>query len=136
LKEAIGGTYMLYLMAFFMIIYIFFLAAIMMYAQAYKAKNATIELLERTEEHVTSEQLCSVLMENGANPNSVVVIDRHPTNLGKSYYSVTIYMRLSILPNGIAMNFDIPIGGETKLISDEIIVDAATGDALQISSLC
>jgi len=136
LKEAIGGTYMLYLMAFFMVVYIFFLAAIMIYAQTYKAKNATIELLERTDEHVTNAQLCKVLIENGANPDATVVISRHPTNLGKSYYSVNVMMRLTILPHGFAMSFNIPISGETKLISDEIIVDSATGQAVTIRSLC
>ena len=112
---------MLHLMTFFLVVYIFFLAVIMSYAQVYKAKNATIEMIERTEKSVTDSDLCSVLVENGADPGGYIAITRHQnTNLGKSYYSVDMFLKLSIIPIGSLMTFNIPISGETKLISDEI----------------
>ena len=127
---------MLYLMAFFMVVYIFFLTAIMIYAQTYKVKNAAVELIERTDQSITNERLCKVLYDNGVNPDAGIMITKHSTNLGRSYYSVSVIMRMTILPSGNAMTFDVPVSGETKLISDEIIIDAATGTAYKVSTLC
>lgn len=128
---------MLHLMTFFLVVYIFFLAVIMSYAQVYKAKNATIEMIERTEQSISEQDLCTILTENGADPGGYVAITRHQnTNLGKSYYSVDMFLKLSIIPIGSLMTFNIPISGETKLISDEIEIKYSDGQGRKISDIC
>lgn len=136
MKESIGGALMLHLMTFFLVVYIFFLAVIMSYAQIYKAKNATIELLERTTESLTSKDICLNLLKNGADSEGYLAITRHQnTNLGKSYYSVDIVTKMTIMPIG-KLTFDIPISGETKLISDDISIPSTDGVAKKIKSWC
>ena len=125
---------MLHLMTFFLVVYIFFLAVIMTYAQTYKTKNATVELIERTETSLTNADICQMLIDNSADPNGHLAITKHQTSLGKSYYSVTVVVQMKISPIGSLMTFDIPISGETKLISNDISIPTTDGVAQKVKT--
>jgi hypothetical protein len=109
----------------------------MTYAQVYKAKNATIEMIERTNKSITDKELCEVLMDNGADPDGIIAITKHSnSNLGKSYYSIDMFLKMTIVPIGSVMTFNIPISGETKLISDEIEIKSSDGTGRYIKDIC
>ena len=124
---------MLHLMTFFLVVYIFFLAVIMTYAQTYKTKNTTVELIERTESSLTKADICQTLVDTKADPDGYLAITKHPTSLGKSYYSVDFMVKMTIVPIGSLMTFEIPISGETKLISDDIEIPTTDGVAENVT---
>ena len=49
MKDSFGGTMMLYIFIFFLAIYIVFISLTLRYAQAFKVKNAVIDIIERHE---------------------------------------------------------------------------------------
>ena len=134
MKEEFGGAMLLHLMAFFMVIYIAFLTAMYMYIQVYKAKNSTIEYIENySGEHLTMCEIAQHLEYSGYDKMGKYKITKFENeNLGKNYYSVSLLLQLSILPNISPLTLSIPITGETKLISDDIIIDSTSGDEYTI----
>lgn len=49
MKDAFGGTFMLYILLFFLAVYIIFIAMTLNYAKAFKAKNKIVDIIEKYE---------------------------------------------------------------------------------------
>ena len=138
MKDAVGGAFLLHLMAFFMVIYIAFMTAMLMYVQVYKAKNATIEYIENTTDtEVTLCELAKYMSDYGLSPGGQFSITKHEnTNLGKKYYTVSLLLEISILPNISPLALRIPITGETKLIPEDIKIEDTGGTYRVAKQVC
>ncbi len=119
---------MLHLMTFFLVVYIAFLTGIMMYVRVYKAKNSAIELIERTRESLTICDVEAELLKNDYYGNYYIIKHENPS-IGKNYYSVYLYATLTIFPN--VLEFNIPVYGESRLISSDIYIPSETGAHLE-----
>lgn len=142
MKDAFGGTFILYIMLVFFVIFICFLTVSINFAKAFRIKNDIVNMLERKEvktiDNTTVDEIDKYLHDIGysyTNMKSrgvctdvdggetltlrgVCVKSYHGKNdtTGYVYYKVTTY---------IVMDFPIfhwggviPISGETKLIND------------------
>ncbi len=49
MKEAVGGTFMIYVLLIFLAVYITFLAVALNYAKAFRVKNSIIDIIEQNE---------------------------------------------------------------------------------------
>ena len=49
MKEAVGGTFMIYVLLVFLAVYITFLAVALNYAKAFRVKNSVIDIIEQNE---------------------------------------------------------------------------------------
>ena len=132
MKESIGGTLLLNLMLFFMVIYILFMAGIMKYASAMKAKNAIVEIIENARTDVTCNDYKQALVDGGY--GGTFVIEEHkveyPNSISKNFYTVRLTSDIPVLP-GI-LSFKIPIVGETKMIDPGIKIAHTSGQEITV----
>lgn len=49
MKEAVGGTFMIYVLLIFLAVYIAFVAVALNYAKAFRVKNSVIDIIEQNE---------------------------------------------------------------------------------------
>ena len=75
MKDTFGGTIMIYILIFFLGIYIVFIALTLRYAQSFKLKNKTIELIEEA----TGEQ-----NDNMINPETGIVPTTEPLDVNSA----------------------------------------------------
>lgn len=137
MKDAVGGALLLHLMAFFMVVYIAFMTAMLMYVQVYKAKNSAIEYIENTREDLSACDLATYMSEHGLSPGGKFFITKHEnSNLGKNYYTVGLLLEIAILPDMAPLALRIPIIGETKLIPEEINIEDTSGNYVVAKTLC
>jgi len=116
---------MLQIMASFMVIYILFMAGIMKYSSVYKAKNTMVELIEREKEGLECGDYYSKL--SGLGYDGKFTVEAHVNNeLGKTYYTVSLESKISLIPG--LMEANVPISGETRLIDSNIAIDEASID--------
>ena len=132
MKESIGGTLLLNLMLFFMIIYILFMAGIMKYASAMKSKNAIIDIIENARTEVTCTDYKQTLANDGY--GGAFIVEEHkveyPNSISKNFYTVTLTSDIPVLP-GI-LTFKIPIVGETKMIDPGIKIAHTNGQPITV----
>ena len=135
MKESIGGTLLLNLMVFFIIVYIFFMAGIMCYASAYRAKNSVVELIERTQEGTSCGEYMQILKENGYS-DAFYVTKHENEHIGKSYYTVELIPEIKVIPGLFVIR--VPVVGETRLIDSKYqISEASVGKVSEMySSSC
>ncbi len=122
MKESVGGAMMLQIMASFMIIYILFMAGIMKYASVYRAKNAMVEFVERSQVTLDCSNYKAELSRFGF--DGTFKIEPHVNDgLGKTYYTITLISKIELVPG--LMGAEFPISGETKLIDSDIDIKQA-----------
>lgn len=119
MKESVGGAMMLQIMASFMVIYILFMAGIMKYASVYKAKNTMVEYIERTKVGLDCSNYRAKLGDLGYD-GQFSVVAHDSSDLGKTYYTITLVSKIQLVPGLIESN--IPISGETRLIDSSISI--------------
>lgn len=124
MKDSFGGTFMLYIMLIFFVIFVCLLAAAINLSKTFRVKNVAINYLE----HYSYDEAKSKIMDiGGYNVSDEGKADEHCTgemingvcvvevrqSLGV-YYKVFSYivMDFPLFHTGIL----IPIGGETKTI--------------------
>lgn len=140
MKEAVGGTFMIYVLLIFLAVYITFVAVALNYAKAFRVKNSVIDIIEQNE-GMTDDELNDV---NKSGDTITKINERlkdynYYVNLSKSYldnykeytcfdrgycisrvedireyYRVVTFVQLSI--PFINFNITIPIRGETRVI--------------------
>lgn len=138
MKDAVGGSLLLYLVVIFTSIVILFFAGIMAYSKAYKIKNRIIEVIERNETYGTNEVLelteelkragyrsatrdqigskCgleSLTYTENAGHFYCVYLDNSSAEEGYSYEVVT-YVHFDMPIIGDMLVF--PVKGETKIL--------------------
>ena len=77
MREATGGSLLLYLVIFFVGVIILFFASIMSYAKAYRVKNRIINIVEETD--------CSLNFNNTVKENIITAIDTDLQTVGYNY---------------------------------------------------
>jgi hypothetical protein len=109
------------------------MAGIMKYASAYKGKNAIVELIENTSEAVECSEYKDILLGNGY--DGTFSVEQHKnTDIGKSYYTVTLNSDITLIPG--LLNIKIPIVGETKLIDSNISITSTSTFVRADSNAC
>lgn len=121
MREAIGGTMLMYIVIFFLFIYIFFMAVVINYGRVFRVKNALISHIEQEEGITTQEDITGIIQKAnslGYNYDIDVCYTEGKTNT--KYYSVKLYIKFQIplMDNENTRMFDIPISGETSAIRD------------------
>ncbi len=115
MRDAIGGTMLLWIVVFFMALFMSFMAVVIQYSRVYKIKNNSIEDIERNEGICSQQQLDKLLNENKYYGDYVICYS--PARSGSSdslggYYSLTLFARFAFSNFG----FNMPIQGETRII--------------------
>ncbi len=130
MREAIGGTLLIQLVMFFIVIYVAFLAIAINYSITFRVKNQIITLIEEyegyenaqpyVEEYISkvgyykSNGSFSISRENCTNKTSSgYCIEELNSTRGK-YYKVTTYVSFDFPIIGRLTNF--PVSGETRVI--------------------
>lgn len=114
MRESIGGTMLYYIVAFFMTVFIFFMAAIINYARTYKIKNSLISYIERQEGIEMSEPVIRAELNNlGYSSRLKFQVCKEDLTRG-SFYKVKLYAAFEVPI--MAISLDLPITGETRNI--------------------
>lgn len=115
MRDAIGGTMLLWIVVFFMALFMSFMAVVIQYSRVYKIKNNSIEDIERSEGICNMDQLDDLLNKNKYYGKYVICYNEAKSyskdSLG-GYYSLTLYARFAFSNFG----FDMPVQGETRII--------------------
>ena len=140
MKDAVGSTFMIYVLLIFLAVYITFVAVALNYAKAFRVKNSVIDIIEQNEgidefnDQYTKGDVINLIESKlrdysyNVNLSSDTIddyseyicydmgycISRKNNDLGKEYYGVITFVQLSI--PFINFNITIPIRGETKVI--------------------
>jgi len=140
MKEAVGGTFMIYVLLIFLAVYITFIAVALNYAKAFRVKNSVIDIIEQNEgidefndanvkgdvinliESRLKDYNYNVKLPAGTlNSYSEYIcydmgycISKKENTLGREYYGVVTFVELNI--PFIEFNITIPIKGETRVI--------------------
>lgn len=128
MREAIGGTFLIKLIMFFIVIYVAFLAIAVNYSIAFRVKNNIINLIEEYEGYELAQRpirnyissvgyyranTMSLSSGDCENKESGYCIRQLTSKRGK-YYKVTTYVSFDFPLLGRIMNF--PVSGETRVI--------------------
>ena len=140
MKEAVGGTFMIYVLLIFIAVYITFVAVALNYAKAFRVKNSVIDIIEQNE-GMNDDELNDInksgdtitkINERLKDYNyyitlSDIYLDKYNdytcfergyciSKVGdiREYYRVVTFVQLSI--PFIDFNITIPIRGETRVI--------------------
>lgn len=122
MKDTFGGTIMIYILIFFLGIYIVFIALTLRYAQSFKLKNKTIELIEQYNGEVNSNSFEDALsyyfeQNKGLKPKNLdVYIVNNDDKRKTCYYEVHSYIDWKWPFLGIEGTWD--IHGETKNVDN------------------
>ncbi len=112
MREAVGGTMLMYIVVTFLIVYIVFMAFVINYGRVFRVKNALISKIENDEGINNTEELISKAAEMGY-VNQQIDVCYTSGNNNYDYYSVRVYIRFT-LP--MAGSIKIPISGQTSAI--------------------
>ena len=140
MREAIGGTMLMYMVLFFLIIYIFFMAVVINYGRVFRAKNALVSYIEDNEGFKDGDLSDFLIKANNVGYTSgaidVCYSQPNPSNDTK-YFSVRLYItfQLPLVNNAIK----IPITGETigvRNVEDNVngIIKCGEGDQARFTS--
>jgi len=131
MREAIGGTLLIQLVMFFIVIYVCFLAVAINYSITFRVKNQVINLIEsyegydlakpKIEEYIASVGYYRASDANFSHSSSCnggqyyngYCIQQLASDRG-TYYKVTTYVSFDFPIIGEIMNF--PVSGETRVI--------------------
>ena len=140
MREAIGGTMLMYIVMFFLIIYIFFMAIVINYGRVYRAKNALVSYIEDNEgfKEGTLPEFLKKANDSGYRTGAIDVCYSQPNpSSDTKYFSVRLYItfQLPLVDNAI----QIPITGETigvRNVEENIegITKCGTGDQARFTS--
>ena len=115
MRDAIGGTMLLWIVVFFMALFMSFMAVVIQYSRVYKIKNNSIEDIERSEGICSIDKLEELLNNNKYYGDYIICYNAAVSNskdpIG-GYYSLTLYARFAFSNFG----FNMPIQGETRII--------------------
>ena len=153
MRDAFGGTFVMYMIAIFVVLFVTFMAETLKYVQAYRAKNAIINYIEQYEgfntivkekiEGTESDPSSGYLARLSYNSkNAVTASGNLPTAAGQTYcsgdygycvtleyfeaghayYKVSTYISLDFT-NILSLGpLNIPISGETRLVTFDGVV--------------
>ena len=134
MREAIGGTVLMYLVLFFLIVYIFFMAVVINYGRVFRAKNALVSYIEDNEgfKDSTLPDFLKKANEVGYTSGAIDLCYTQPNlSVDTKYFFVRLYItfQLPLISNAI----QIPITGETIGVRNveknaEGITECGTGD--------
>lgn len=138
MREAIGGTMLMYIVLFFLIIYIFFMAVVINYGRVFRAKNSLITYIEAEEGFKDGAVSAFLAKANSVGYTSGALDVCYTQGNGDTkYFAVRLYItfQLPLVDNAIK----IPITGETagiKNVTDNTvgINTCGTGDQNKFSS--
>lgn len=145
MRDAFGGTFMMYVFIIFLTVYCIFIAIAFNYARAFRVKNKVIDIIEQNEGITNYNNTSGAMGEidtylananyrvGGITPNSAVCSDYEYVNSSRgycidrvevtsdinggkaSYYRVQTFVKLEI-PFLEWFSFTIPVKGETRKI--------------------
>ena len=142
MREAIGGTWMMGIVVFFIVLFSGYLAISVNYSKAFKVKNGIIGIIEKNKGHNATAQgeIDAYLKEigyyvysdcsnkgidrgtgfvSGTGGHKYCIKKNDATNasatLSKSYYTVTVFFKIDLPIIGDIFVF--PVFGETKSIN-------------------
>ena len=113
MREAVGGTMLMYIVVVFLIVYIIFMSVVINYGRVFRVKNALISKIENDEGINNVEDLIGKAADMGY-VNQQIDVCYTPGNNNYDYYSVRVYIYfgLPMVSNGVV----IPISGQTSAI--------------------
>ena len=113
MREAVGGTMLMYIVVVFLIVYIIFMSVVINYGRVFRVKNALISKIENDEGITNVEDLKSKAAEMGYVNQRIEVCYTSGKN-NYDYYSVRVYIYfgLPMVKDGVI----IPISGQTSAI--------------------
>ncbi len=144
MRDAVGGTFMIYVFIVFLVVYITFVAVAFNYARAFRVKNKVIDIIEQNEGIANYNNTSGAMGEIDSylgsvsyvvggidnNTNACSGYDYIDSNRGycisrvsaisdinggtASYYKVVTFVRLEI--PFMDLGFTIPVKGETRKI--------------------
>lgn len=133
MKDSFGGSIMIYIIIFFLGIYIVFIALTLRYAQSFKLKNKTIDLIEQYNGDINGDfedELTDYFQKNrGLKPTNLQIFIVKNNDLKNTcYYRVNTYIDWEWPFLGIEGTWD--IHGETKKVgvcgeysNNEVVLD-------------
>lgn len=138
MREAIGGTMLTYIVLFFLIVYIFFMAVVINYGRVFRAKNSLISYIEAEEGFKDSSMSAFLAKANNVGYTSGPIDVCYTQGNGDTkYFAVRVYItfQLPLVDNAIK----IPITGETAGIKNVTnntngITECGTGDQAKFPS--
>lgn len=113
MREAMGGSWLIYMVITFLIIYVFFMSFVMNYASAYRASNYVISTIEEYEGEISMDVLNETVRERYKYHNGFstpVCCDNSNGSVFKLTATVDFELPL------INIDLQIPIKTETKTI--------------------
>ena len=137
MREAIGGTWMMGIVVFFIVLFSGYLAISVNYSKAFKVKNSIIGYIEKNKgmNNKTQDDINAYLDTIGyyvssscngrgtgygdVNGNPRYCVEKHDANaeyvtMKKTYYTVTVFFKLDLPIIGSIFVF--PVYGETRTI--------------------
>ena len=143
MRDAVGGTFMIYVLIIFLSVYIVFVAVAFNYARAFRVKNKVLDIIEQNEGIDNTEwtdqsgvigkintylgqmsyyvDLNKISNNNNDNLHCYkkgYCIEEYSLNstdeINSVYYKVTTYVKIDL--QVFRLNFTIPITGETRKI--------------------
>ncbi len=140
MRDAVGGTFMIYVFVIFLAVYITFVAVAFNYARAFKVKNKVIDIIEQNEgirdfNDTSSDSVLgqideylarvsylidckNVSDEDNCYGRGYLIEEVRATSsvdgMTATYYKVTTFIRLEI--PFLDLGFTIPVKGETRKI--------------------
>ena len=110
MREAIGGTMLMYIVIFFLFVYIAFMAVVINYGRVFRVKNGLISYIENSEGISNVDGVKAKANELGYAGGRIEICY---TNAGKNtYYSVRVWISFQMpLVDG---TLEIPVAGETN----------------------
>ena len=158
MKEATGGTMMLYIFLVFLAVYITFIAVAFNYARAFRIKNEIVDIIEQHEgienfadntgikgtiatfldkvkykiPSFDGEKDCKGYDYIDSRGYCIKEYDSGDSVRGDSYYAVRTFTVISIPFANI--NFKVPVNGETRVVIHENDYDVPDSSASETSS--
>lgn len=113
MREAFGGTMLMYIVVIFLIVYIIFMSVVINYGRVFRVKNALISKIENDEGINNADDLISKAADMGY-VNQQIDVCYTPGNNNYDYYSVRVYIYfgLPMVQDGVK----IAISGQTSAI--------------------
>lgn len=145
MRDAMGGTFMMYMIITFVVIFVMFMAETMNYVKAYRVKNMIINYIEQYEGFdqkvidILEKEPNGKIIKAGYNNNGACTINTSiPSGAGQTYcskygysvqieysngsqayYKVTTYILLDFTRVLGIDPLKIPVSGETMLVTIE-----------------
>ena len=113
MREALGGTLLLYIVLFFLFVYISFMAVVINYGRVFRAKNTMISILEQQEGYtdLAEQRMLAVSSYNG----EILLCKNDEYSDSKStYYNLRLYIEFDfpLVDYDLKVNVD----GQTSAI--------------------